>query len=68
MSHDAHEPEHLKEEPIKVVILDTNAYFMQYAFVILDGEKLVARGRAGTQRGLGKKIVKAIESLGYVVP
>lgn len=52
---------------VKVVIIDTNAYFNQYHFVLIEGEEIMARGRAGTQRGVAKKLIRIMKKLGYDV-
>ena len=51
---------------VKAVILDTNAYWKQFHFVLIEGEDIVARGRAGSLRAVGRKLVRTMTKLGYV--
>ena len=51
---------------VSVVILDTNAYWKQFHYLLFEDEKLVARGRAGSLRAVGRKLVRTMTKLGYV--
>lgn len=51
---------------VKAVILDTNAYWKQYHFLLFEGEELLIRGRAGSLRAVGRKMVRAMTKLGFV--